>query len=573
MPRRTEKWADRVKSSAENRAPYGLPRDGLVTALLRLTAPFSTYAGHLWSRLSARLLRASHRHPYVFSVASASVALGFAVILNSATGIDRPSRIFILAILVAAIANGLWPALFASLICALLYDFFFLPPLFSFGIDTVEGAVDLIMFVCTAAIVTALASGVRRHSIQAERRALTAEKLAAVGRDLAVSVTEQQIAETAVQKTALLTGRAAVAILPGDDGLTVRARAPGSDEPSADEVSAAAAWWALGAADVDHATGDFGEWHFVSLHDSAESRGMLAVRATAEDTSDTPAEAWAPLPSLDPLLDALARTTALALQRCAMSERLETARLRAETDRLRGAVFGSVSHDLRAPLTSVVGALSSLDYRWATLPDETRRSLVRRARDEVMRLDAYVEKLLTISRIEAHAVRAMHDTVSLRDVAEVAVEAVGRALAGHPVSIAIPDSMPPVLADPLLLRQVLSNLLENAAKYSPAGSEIEVDASEEGAFATLRVLDHGNGIAEGDHERIFEKFYRSPMTQGNAPGNGVGLAIAKGFVEAMGGTIAAANRGDGVGALFAVRLPIGFPSPAEEQSVPNEVAR
>ena len=518
------------------------------------TAPSSLRHIAGWPIIAAAL-GVARRHPYFAGLGMSGLALGVAILLNAVLGIDRPSRIFLVAILVTAASNGLWPALFASLISALFFDFFFLPPPFSFSIDTAEGVTDFVFFIATALIVTTLAARVRRYAVEADERALTAEKLSTFSRQLADALTEQDVLDTAARSIATLTGRRIALILPEGGLPAVRAcHPPLGGGPDSTDIQAAATWWALGSAEAPDARLSAGGWSFQLLRGTGEPPGLLASRPAKGPNMGRRDVSSGKSQDTEALLATLAHQTALALDRCALLARLEAARLRGETERLRAAVLSSISHDLRGPLASIVGATSSLERQWRSLTEVERLDLTRSARREAERLDTYIEKLLDITRIESGAILPRREPVSIREAVDIALDQAARALTGHVVVTDIPLQLPPVEADLLLLRQVLHNLLENAAKYSAPGSRVRIAAREAGGSIRISVLDEGAGIADSECALIFEKFHRAPETAGLAAGTGLGLTICRGFVNAMGGTIEASNRDDRPGAIFAVTL-------------------
>ena len=337
-------------------------------------------------------------------------------------------------------------------------------------------------------------------------------------------------------------------LLMDDEQPAVRALHPGHVEIGSDVVRSAAAWWALRIPDADDQPFFVGAWRFRTLRGTGEALGLLAMRPTRA-TPQTRAEQ-------DRWLGALAHQTALAIERCILRERVEASRLRAETERLRSAVLSSISHDLRNPLSVIIGSASSLESQWPSLDDPTRLLLVRSMRQGAERLDGFISKLLDITRIEAGVIAAQTDPVSVSDAVDDVLHQAGRLLTDHRVVIDVPESLPPIEADVILLRQVLYNLVENAAKYSKPGSPIRIVAREDAQAVRISVLDEGGGIPEADIERIFDKFYRAKPTADAPDGTGLGLAICRGFLEAMGGTIQASNRDDRVGAVFAVTLPM-----------------
>ncbi|WP_201025812.1 ATP-binding protein, partial [Methylobacterium sp. GXS13] len=256
------------------------------------------------------------------------------------------------------------------------------------------------------------------------------------------------------------------------------------------------------------------------------------------------------------LLDALADMGALAIERVRLVEDLDRAERAAETDRLRQALLTSISHDLRTPLASVLGAASTLRDHDADLPPEAKADLLATIIAESERLNRFIANLLDMTRLEAGAVAP---NLAPQDVAEIVDTALRRAeavLADHRVAVDLAPDLPVLRLDPVLFEQVLFNLLDNAAKYAPAGSTVTIRGRREGNRVRLDLLDEGDGLPEADVARVFDKFYRVRKSDRVRAGTGLGLAIARGFVEAMGGTVTAANRSDRSGAVFTVTLPV-----------------
>ncbi len=272
-------------------------------------------------------------------------------------------------------------------------------------------------------------------------------------------------------------------------------------------------------------------------------------------------------PEQQRLLDALADQAAVAIERIQLVADVDRAKLAAEADRLRSALLTSISHDLKTPLASIMGAAGTLrDYRNA-LPEDDRTALLATVIDESERLNRFIANLLDMTRIESGA---MEPNAALVDVADVVGSALRRAskiTADHPIETALPDDLPMLRLDPVLFEQVLFNLLDNAAKYAPAGSAIAIRARQDGREILVTVTDEGPGLPPTDLERVFDSFYRVRKGDQVRAGTGLGLAICRGFVEAMGGTITAANRADRNGAVFTIRmLAESQPKPLESQS-------
>jgi two-component system, OmpR family, sensor histidine kinase KdpD len=256
------------------------------------------------------------------------------------------------------------------------------------------------------------------------------------------------------------------------------------------------------------------------------------------------------------LFDALTDQAALAIERIKLAEDMDRARLTAETERLRGALLTSISHDLRTPLASILGSASSLSTYRQSLDDAAQRELIGTIQDEAERLNRFIANLLDMTRLESGALEIQNSTADVIDVVGSALRRASAVLALRETEIDLQPDMPLANADPVLLEQVLFNLLDNAAKYTAPGTKIRIEARAQDNMLQLRIIDEGSGIPPEDLERIFDKFYRVHATDRKRAGTGLGLAICRGFVEAMGGTVHAGNRGDRSGAVFTVAIPI-----------------
>ena len=488
-------------------------------------------------------------HAYLGSIAFVAVSLGIALLLRDVLGITSVALTFLLAVLVSAVAYGLWPALLASLVSMLAYNFFFLPPLYTLTIADPENVVALFFFAVTAVIASNLTARVRAQAITARQRARTTEELYGFSRKLAATADLDDLLWAAVHQIALMLKVHVVILLPRDGVLDVRAGFPPEDRLDEGDLGAARWTWernrpaGRGADTLPGA-----KRLFLPMQ---TGRGAVGVIGIDRDQ---------PGPMLSPdqqrLLTALADQTALAVERINLVEDIERARLAAETDRLRAALLTSISHDLRTPLASILGSVTSLVSSGDSLDRETAQELLRTIQDEAERLNCFIGNLLDMTRLEAGPLQLRTQRVDLADAIGSALRRAAKVLAHHQIETRLEADLPLLDLDEVLFDQVLFNLLDNAAKYAPAATLISVRAWRSNATVCLQVMDEGPGIPPGDLDHIFEKFYRARTGDRRRAGTGLGLAICRGFVEAMQGRITAANRTDRSGALFTISLPV-----------------
>ncbi len=287
---------------------------------------------------------------------------------------------------------------------------------------------------------------------------------------------------------------------------------------------------------------------FLPLRTGRGAVGVLGINRAAPGPLFAPDERR--------LLDALADQTAVAIERTQLAESIDKARLQAETERLRASLLTSISHDLRTPLASIIGTITSLRSFGKLYDEPTRDEMLATAQDESERLNRFVANLLDMTRLDSGKIEAKREMIDLSDIVGAALQRAGKVLESHRVTVNLSPDLPMLSVDFLLLEQMLFNLLDNAAKFAPEGSIIEIAGSREDGDAVITVRDEGPGIPPEDLERIFDKFYRVRSGDRQRAGTGLGLAICRGFAEAQGGRITASNRGDRSGAIFTIRLPI-----------------
>lgn len=487
--------------------------------------------------------------PYAIAALIVAITIPIASLLHYWLGITNVALVFLTSILIAAVLHGLGPSLVASLLAVLAYNFFFLPPLYTFTIADPENVVALFFFGVVAVIASNLAARVRGQALSARLRARQTEDLYQFSRKLAAAVTLDDLLWATAHQIAMMLKVRVVLLLPEDHTVAVRAGFPPEDMlEDADLAAAKWSWEKDHIAGRDSDTLPGGKWLFQPMR---TGRGPLGV---AGITRDEPGPLLAP--DQQRLLESLLDQAALAIERVNLARDLHLTRLQVETDRLRSALLTSISHDLRTPLASILGSATSLRSQRAFLDASTKEALLSTIIDESDRLNRFIGNLLDMTRLESGALKPRTSLNELSDVIGAALQRGAKILAAHRVAVDLPANLPLLALDMVLFEQVLFNLLDNAAKHSPPGSLITISATHQDGNVSLNIADEGEGIPSSDVERVFEKFYRVGGADRRRAGTGLGLAICRGFVEALGGKITAANRPDRRGAIFTIILPV-----------------
>jgi two-component system sensor histidine kinase KdpD len=452
-----------------------------------------------------------------------------------------------------AVRYGLWPSLFATVVSSLCYNFFFLPPIYTFTITDPTNIGAFVFFTIVAVVVSHFAARGRTRTVAAHERIRAVELLYAFSRKLAGVGTLDDVLWATAYQTALMLKVHVVLLLPEEGSIVVKAGYPPED--ILDEADVAAAKWAW---QNDRAAGRGSDTLpgakrlFLPMRTGRGAIGVMGIDSDKTGPLLTPDQRR--------LLDALIDQAALAIERVYLVEDVDRAKRTIETDRLRSALLTSISHDLKTPLAAVLGAAGTLRDLSGALTDAERADLLATIIDESERLNRFIANLLDMTKLESGAVvpnTALHD---LDEIVGSALRRAGKILAQHHVELELAAGLPMLVLDAVLFEQALFNLLDNAAKYSAAGTTIRIRSWRDEDAVCLQVLDEGDGIPAADLEHIFDKFYRAEKGDRVRAGTGLGLAISRGFVEALHGRITAANRLDRPGAVFAIRLPVPPPT-------------
>jgi two-component system sensor histidine kinase KdpD len=487
--------------------------------------------------------------------AAAVVALttGLGLAAHRLLGLPDPEMLYLLGIMVAASAFGRGPALLASALSVAAYDFFFVPPYLTFAVHDTRFVLTFAVMFAVGAVISTLTSRLRRQELDARKREQQARALFALTRDLAEATSLDELARTTSRQCAEAVGRGAVVVLlPRGGQLEPRAAWPASAalEPNDGGV---AAWVLEHRREAGRGTDTLAGAKAFCLP-LGEGLGVIAYL----DPEELPLESRS-------LLAGFARQVGVAFERLRLGEEARHQALRARTEELRSALLSTVSHDLRTPLAVVTGAATTLRDE-AALDEPTRHALVETICDEAERLERLVRNLLDMTRVQAGVLEVKRDWVPVEEFIGSARARLATALVGREVRVSLPEGLGLVPVDPVLMEQVVLNLLDNAAKYTPPGTPIDVLARQDRGSVELEVADRGPGFDPKDADRLFEKFYRGAGSHGR--GAGLGLAVCRGIVAAHGGTIAAVPRPGG-GARFIVTLPVeGTPPTVPEELEP-----
>lgn len=493
-----------------------------------------------------RSLRELSWSGHLGGLASVGAAWAIAFALDRYVQSVNLAMVFMLSVLVSGLAFGLWPAVTAAAAAAFVYNFFFLEPRLTIWIGNPADVLTFAVFFAVAMTTGWLAGRVRDQSRAASRRASAISAVLAATRRLSAAAKAEDAATALAEQLAAATGRRAVVLTPRGDDLAPAAAAPGEAALSPGEMAAARWAWEKGEpAGAGTGTMPNVAWTFRALQGVKARAGVAGVDPAAVATDEG-----------ERFVSALLDQGAVALERAEFAAVAADAEALRRTDRLRSALLNSVSHDLRTPLSTVLGSVTTLIDYGKTLSGKVRDDLLLSIREEAERLNRYVGDLLDMTRLEGGALVTRREWIDVRDVLRAAVDRVKRRLGARKVQWDFPDQVTLVMADPSLLEQALVNILENAIAYSPDRTAIEVAAYEDRNNMVISIEDEGPGIPTAELERVFEKFRRMEEATDRGKGAGLGLAISKGFVEAMGGRIAAASPiHEGHGTRILISLP------------------
>jgi two-component system sensor histidine kinase KdpD len=495
----------------------------------------------------------SHRQlewpPYALAVGAVALALIVGLLIQPSLGLESVDLVFLAAIVGVAVWLGLWPSALASILASLAYNFFFIPPVHTFTIADPRNVWAFLFFAAMGIAISNVAARARALALMAIRRARMTESLYGFSRKLTGVGTLDDVLWAAAHQAALMLKVRVVLLLPENGALAVKVGYPPEDQlDSADLAAAKWAWENDQVAGRGSDTLPGAKRLFLPMRTSRSRIGIVGIDSDKAGALLSPDERR--------LLDSLIDQTALAIERVLLVNEMDRAKRTAETERLRSALLTSLSHDLRTPLSAVIATAQTLRDMSSRLGDAQKGELLATIIDESERLNRFIANLLDMTKLESGAVTAKTSRHNLSEVVGGAIRRASKILSAHVVDLDLAGDLPMLEIDDVLFEQALFNLLDNAAKYAPAGTTVRIIGRRHESDVRLQVVDEGEGVPEADLERIFDKFHRAEKGDRVRAGTGLGLSIARGFIQAMGGTVTASNRTDRYGAIFTISLPI-----------------
>jgi len=473
-------------------------------------------------------------------------------------GLPNVAMILLLPILFSAAKWGTGPAVTSAALGVLTFDFFFVHPAFKFAIPDIRYLISFTIFLLVAFFTGNLSTRVQQQVISAGRREARMSALYSLSRDIAAVPELDRVAESIVNKVAEIAEGKVVLLLPDNKGklVMVASSAPKEDSFIIDSESLVAEWVFDRGKRAGRGTDTLGtsEGLYLPLITDDCVQGVLGVHSSSPEIYFQPEQLR--------LLEAFSSLAAMAVTRARLAEQAKSSEMLAQSERLRTALFSSLSHDFRTPLSSIIGAVTGLLESDDVYTPKVRQELLTNIQMGALRMDRFVSNLLDMARLESGVLQLKKEWSDIQEIIGIALGRMEYSLANRPLKIDIQQDLPLIKADIILIEQVLVNLIDNALKYSVPGTEILISALSKGAEVTISVADQGQNIPHGDMEKIFDKFcrLRSPRL---VSGTGLGLAICKGFIEAHKGKIWAENNPAG-GTVITFTLPM-------EDENPNKV--
>ena len=514
-----------------------------VSVIARRELPLRRNAMRTWS--SGPREMAWGRYWEAFAISA--VCTGLAAVMNPYFAQTNLVMIYLLGATIAALRLGRGPAISAAILNVIAFDFFFVPPRYSFAVSDFQYVVTFGVMLAVALTIATLMANVRAQTRVAGARERRTSLLYAMSRELAATRTLGNLARVAIKHVAETFASSVVVLVPETGGrLRYPPGPPGPDALKGADLSIAQWVFDHGApAGLGTDTLPAAPAQYLPLVGSQRTLGVLAVQPTQRRRLL--------LPEQRHLLETFAGQIALALERAEFAEEAERSRVNAETESLRNTLLASISHDLRAPLAVIANAGRALNDPSLLSDGKVRAELTAQIENKANEMSEIISNVLELARLESGQVALRRDWLKVQDLVNSALARLGDRLESHPVNLHLPDDLPAIHADGALVVQVFKNLLENVAKHTPPGTHVTIVGNVEEEFIRVLVDDDGPGFPPGDPEQLFAKFHRG-RDESNRGGAGLGLSICRAIVNAHGGAIHALRRPGG-GARFSFTIP------------------
>jgi two-component system sensor histidine kinase KdpD len=489
---------------------------------------------------------------YAIALAMVAVVSGLASLMVPRIALANVVMVYLLGVILVSATCSRGASVFASILSVAAFDFFFVPPSLTFAITDTQYLITFAVMLFVALFSSHLTARIREQAEMARAREQTTAALYSMSRELAAAQAEEQVIEAGTRHVRKALDSSVALLLVNEDGKFVISAADRTAF-TLDATDLGAAQWANDhgrIAGKGTATLPAAQGLYLPL---AAARGKLGVLGVKPHTNvDFTAQQLH-------FLETLARQFALALERTRLIRESQQSQLRAETERMRNALLSTVSHDLRTPLAVITGNATALLTEPQPLTIEARRNLVESIVEESARLNQIIDNLVFATRLESGAIDLHRDWISIEETVGAAIARLKDRLTARKITTFIPENLPLVRADGALLEQAFVNILENVARYTPAGTPVEIHAWRQDQTMLVKFVDHGPGLPEGEEHRVFDRFYRG-SAKPSTTGLGLGLYICRGIIAAHGGRVWA-ERGAAPGAVFSISLPLGEAAP------------
>ena len=474
------------------------------------------------------------RRPWLADIVTAIVSVGLAVLLGQllsfAVQLPNMSMIFLAAVLACALLRGKRSAVAAAVLSFVGYDYFFIAPLYTLRVTEAPELFALMIFLIVAVATGSLTGRIRNEAAVTQQRIRQTQSLYEFSRRMSAASSAEEVLWTAAAHVHRLLGVATVLFVRVGDGLEAKAAWPPDLAMDAANLEVAAQALVTGRAVGSQTSRHPSEaMQYRPLRSPRAIVGVCGLQLLARDEAQ---------PDDEDMLTAILDQTAIALDRALLIDEAVKAAALQQNEAVRDALLASLSHDLRTPLATITGSVSSLRELGDLMSEGQRRELLLSIEQESARLSRFVANLLDMSRLESGAMKVRREWVDVSDVIRAAVDRSRKAFPDHPTNISLEPGLPFIRGDATLLEQVLFNLLDNAHKYAGKSGAV-VHARREADQVVISVTDEGPGIKAADLSRVFEKFYRGGRNDGRRAGTGLGLSICRGLIDAMGGNIEA----------------------------------